>query len=701
MRSINALQPSHRAARRRPVAKAWRQAVESLESRTLFNATLSAPVAPLSVPLGTTTPATIDLNAHFTDPNVTGTVVQMNVPINNQINTFYLTLADAKAPQTVASFLHYVNTGLYVGTVIHRVVPGRLMQGGGFLPNQTLITQATPPPSEGAGISNTVGTIALAQGANIGSAPPSEWFINLANNTDLDSGSGGRPYTAFGKVLYSGMSVVNQVATLPLGQSPPNFVPDTRNGDPAGGALPLQNYSGGAVGISNYVTLGNVQVVAPLVYTVSSDNAALVNPSVSSNTLTLNYGAGMGTAHVTVTATDLAGNIAQSTFAVSVGQTQVTLGTGGVKLVRFSDPDGTTSQVSVVGPGTATLTFSGTGLTTVTGKGGVVDLTGTPTGVAIATAGTTAATTLNITGKGGNGLVDFNGITTGALRAINGRNTHLTGDLAATGGVGTVILNSTGGGTITLAGGAGSLQIGNGGSESVTAAAPIKLVSAGSWGAGGTIQAPSIGKIVIKGSFAPNLSTGSLGSFTAGSITGGAWTASPSSITAKSISNWTTNLTNLGKLTTAGALNSSSIGLNGNSGSLMIGSLLNTVITTGTTSTLPVTVQPPGTPANIAEEIQTAQGFSATSSSVASLRVLKAFADSDLLIASLRKADLGTVQASNGGSAFGVLAHQIGSLTAKVGGKKLKLANVTTSQQVATALASQGISLQDMIIGII
>src|SRR5205085_455358 len=110
------------------------------------------------------------------------------------------------------------------------------------------------------------------------------------------------------------------------------------------------NYSGAnpatsAVPVANLVTT-NAVVVPALSYTVSSDNPSLVMPAVSGNSLSLTYGSGSGVAHVTVTATDLGGSTATTTFAVGVGLTEVTLGgQGGAKLVKFTDPDGTAAQV--------------------------------------------------------------------------------------------------------------------------------------------------------------------------------------------------------------------------------------------------------------------------------------------------------------------------------------------------------------------
>src|SRR4051812_37293518 len=65
-----------------------------------------------------------------------------------------------KAPKTVANFLNYVSTGLYAGTIFHRVIPGFMIQGGGFTKDLVQKPTAAPIPLEvGAGLKNETGTI--------------------------------------------------------------------------------------------------------------------------------------------------------------------------------------------------------------------------------------------------------------------------------------------------------------------------------------------------------------------------------------------------------------------------------------------------------------------------------------------------------------------------------------------------------------
>jgi len=130
-----------------------------------------------------------------------------------------LELADEAAPQHVASFLRYVDMGYYSGTVFHRVQSGVFVQGGGFSRDLQLRPSLPPVPNESSnGLHNTRGTVAAARTDDPDSAK-SQFFVNLADNTQLD---GGRDpgYTVFARVT-EGIEVFDAIGRLPTGAAGP------------------------------------------------------------------------------------------------------------------------------------------------------------------------------------------------------------------------------------------------------------------------------------------------------------------------------------------------------------------------------------------------------------------------------------------------------------------------------------------------
>jgi cyclophilin family peptidyl-prolyl cis-trans isomerase len=142
--------------------------------------------------------------------------------ITNQGN-IVVALDAAKAPKSVANFLSYAKEGFYNGTIFHRVIPGFMIQGGGFTANFTQKPTQMPIPNEANnGLSNTRGTIAMARTSNPNSAT-SQFFINVADNPFLDySGPGAQNagYAVFGHVT-SGMDVVDKIVKMPTGGQGP------------------------------------------------------------------------------------------------------------------------------------------------------------------------------------------------------------------------------------------------------------------------------------------------------------------------------------------------------------------------------------------------------------------------------------------------------------------------------------------------
>jgi cyclophilin family peptidyl-prolyl cis-trans isomerase len=139
------------------------------------------------------------------------------VIVDTTAGAITIQLLPDKAPDSVANFLQYVRDGFYSGTVFHRVVPGYVIQGGGY--TAELVEKATRAPVHNEadnGLSNVRGSVAMARTRSVRSAT-SQFFINLANNARLDH-HGLAPddygYAVFGRVI-AGMDVVDRIAAMP------------------------------------------------------------------------------------------------------------------------------------------------------------------------------------------------------------------------------------------------------------------------------------------------------------------------------------------------------------------------------------------------------------------------------------------------------------------------------------------------------
>lgn len=129
-------------------------------------------------------------------------------------------LDEAKAPVTVANFLNYVKKGHYDGTIFHRVIPGFMIQGGGFASGmQQKQTDAKIQNEANNGLKNDKYTIAMARTSAPHSAS-AQFFINVANNDFLNYKSPtpqGWGYAVFGKVI-EGQDIVDKIAAVATGR---------------------------------------------------------------------------------------------------------------------------------------------------------------------------------------------------------------------------------------------------------------------------------------------------------------------------------------------------------------------------------------------------------------------------------------------------------------------------------------------------
>ena len=117
----------------------------------------------------------------------------------------------AKAPATVDNFAKYVNEGFFDGTIFHRVIPGFMIQGGGFTPDGAQKGTRQPIRLESKnGLKNTAGTIAMAR-TNDPDSATSQFFINLIDNAFLNASPGNQGYAVFGAVT-CGMETITSIA---------------------------------------------------------------------------------------------------------------------------------------------------------------------------------------------------------------------------------------------------------------------------------------------------------------------------------------------------------------------------------------------------------------------------------------------------------------------------------------------------------
>jgi peptidyl-prolyl cis-trans isomerase A (cyclophilin A) len=148
-----------------------------------------------------------------------GTSNLPTVCMMTSLGELVLALENVKAPATATNFLLYVNDGFYSDTVFDRIRSTFVVQGGGFT-YQAATSQYTPKSPTRApitleapaitGLSNTLGTIAMARTTELNSAT-TQFFINVVDNTGLDANGGG--YAVFGRMI-SGMATLDAIKAV-------------------------------------------------------------------------------------------------------------------------------------------------------------------------------------------------------------------------------------------------------------------------------------------------------------------------------------------------------------------------------------------------------------------------------------------------------------------------------------------------------
>ena len=147
-------------------------------------------------------------------------IANISLRMQTDLGGVDMELFDVDTPATVANFMNYANRGDYDGTFIHRSVPGFVLQMGGYVFNPdegdffgsgTVHIETDDPVVNEPGISNVRATIAMAKLGGDPDSATSEFFFNLADNSEnLDNQNGG--FTVFGEVTGNGMETIDRIA---------------------------------------------------------------------------------------------------------------------------------------------------------------------------------------------------------------------------------------------------------------------------------------------------------------------------------------------------------------------------------------------------------------------------------------------------------------------------------------------------------
>jgi cyclophilin family peptidyl-prolyl cis-trans isomerase len=133
------------------------------------------------------------------------------------LGDFTIEFFEKEAPLSVANFTSYIDDGHFDGTIFHRIVPGFVIQGGGFTEDMTQKKVKAPVKNEADnGLKNKRGTLSMARTNDINSAT-SQFFVNLKDNDFLDHSRGNFGYAVFAEVT-QGMDVIDKIAAVATGR---------------------------------------------------------------------------------------------------------------------------------------------------------------------------------------------------------------------------------------------------------------------------------------------------------------------------------------------------------------------------------------------------------------------------------------------------------------------------------------------------
>lgn len=254
-------------------------------------------------------------------------IAGQTVVIETDLGHIPIELLASDAPRTVENFLSYVNDQSYDNSIIHRSIPGFVIQGGGFTAGLPVVEiPSKAPVINEFKVSNTRGTIAMAKLGGDPNSATNEWFINLDDNSqNLDEQNGG--FTVFARVIGNGMAIADQIASLPRYNFGGAFT-DTPLESLLGAEEPLE--------VEDLVALPKLYLADPLPIesfagftAVSSTNADITNPGladIDGSLLTLTLAQGLvGSSDISITAQGAAGNTVQLSFTLTLEEAFATL----------------------------------------------------------------------------------------------------------------------------------------------------------------------------------------------------------------------------------------------------------------------------------------------------------------------------------------------------------------------------------------
>lgn len=160
-----------------------------------------------------------------------GAAPKPKVKLTTSLGVIVLELEPDAAPKTVENFLKYVKKGQYKETIFHRVIPGFMIQGGGYVDYLGKKRTDGSIPNEAdralaAGLKNKRGTVAMARTPDPNSAA-AEFFINVVDNPALDFKGKANDktwgYCVFGKVV-QGLEVVDRIKAVKTSNKRSDFL---------------------------------------------------------------------------------------------------------------------------------------------------------------------------------------------------------------------------------------------------------------------------------------------------------------------------------------------------------------------------------------------------------------------------------------------------------------------------------------------